>query len=68
MTRNSTDQINHIHHRQPVLLEEYEISPFLLGKDIFESEANNNINFYRVSMDVNNPKNNNALLTDIYET
>ena len=35
LTRNSVDQINHIHHRQPVLLEESEITPFLLGKDIF---------------------------------
>ncbi len=67
LTRNSIDQINHIHHRQPVLLEEYEISPFLLGKDIFESKANNNINFYRVSTDVNNPKNNNSSLTNMYE-
>ena len=58
MTRNSVDQINHIHHRQPVLLEN-EITSFLLGNDIFNSNANNNINFYRVSMDVNNPKNNN---------
>ena len=66
MTRNSVDQINHIHHRQPVLLEASEITPFLLGKDIFNSNANNNINFYRVSMDVNNPKNNNSSLTDIY--
>jgi len=62
----AVDQINHIHHRQPVLLEESEITSFLLGKDIFNSNANNNINFYRVSMDVNNPKNNNSSLTDIY--
>ena len=67
LTRNSIDQISHIHHRQPVLLEEYEISQFLLGKDIFESKANNNINFYRVSADVNNPKNNNSSLTNMYE-
>ena len=26
LTRNSIDEINHIHHRQPLLLEDYEIN------------------------------------------
>ena len=62
LTRSSTDKINHIHHRQPVLLENFEISRYLEGENILNSCANNNINFHRVSKDVNNPRNNNSSL------
>ena len=61
-TRSSTDTINHIHHRQPLLLEDFEISRYLDGEDILNSNANNNINFHRVSKDVNSPSNNNSSL------
>ena len=61
-TRSSTDTINHIHHRQPLLLEDFEISRYLDGEDILNSGANNNINFHRVSKDVNSPSNNNSSL------
>ena len=64
LTRNSTDNINHIHHRQPVLLEDNEISYYLEGEDIINSHANNNINFHRISKDVNNPRNNNSSLIE----
>ena len=62
LTRSSTDTINHIHHRQPVLLEEFEISRHLGGEDILNSDANININFHRVSKDVNSTSNNNSSL------
>ena len=62
--RSPTDSINHIHHRQPVLLEEFEISHHLGGEDILNSDANNNINFHRVSKDVNSTRNNNSSLID----
>tara|TARA_B110000483_G_scaffold28327_1_gene34306 strand:- start:954 stop:1505 length:552 start_codon:yes stop_codon:yes gene_type:complete len=62
LTRSSIDAINHIHHRQPVLLEDIEISRYLDGEDILNSNANNNINFHRVSKDVNSPINNNSSL------
>ena len=64
LTRSSTDTINHIHHRQPLLLEDFEISRYLDGEDILNSNANNNINFHRVSKDVNSTSNNNSSLID----
>jgi putative SOS response-associated peptidase YedK len=62
LTRNSIDQINHIHHRQPLLLEDEEISRYLEGENIFNSNANNNIKFHCVSKAVNIPTNNNSSL------
>ena len=62
LTRNSANKINHIHHRQPVLLNDNEILRFLEGEDILNSSANNEVEFHQVSKDVNNPKNNNPTL------
>ena len=67
LTRNSTNKINHIHHRQPVLLDDIEILRYLEGEDILDSEANNHINFHCVSEDVNNPLNNNSSLVDMID-
>ena len=66
LTRSATNQISHIHHRQPVLLNDLEISSYLDGENLNDSTANYNINYYRVSKDVNNPQNNNRnLITKI---
>ncbi len=62
LTRNSIDEINHIHHRQPLLLEDYEIHRYLEGENIFNSNANNNIKLHRVSSKVNSPEINNSSL------
>ena len=62
LTRESTDKLNFIHHRQPVLLNDFEISSYLDGENLNDSTANYNINYYRVSKDVNNPQNNNRNL------
>jgi putative SOS response-associated peptidase YedK len=62
LTRSATNQISHIHHRQPVLLNDFEISSYLDGEKLNDSTANYNINYYRVSKDVNNPQNNNRNL------
>ena len=62
LTRSATNQISHIHHRQPVLLNDFEISSYLDGEKLNDSTANYNINYYRVSKDVNNPRNNNRNL------
>jgi len=62
LTRSATNQISHIHHRQPVLLNDFEISSYLDGENLNDSTANYNINYYRVSKDVNNPQNNNRNL------
>ena len=64
LTRNSIDQIDHIHHRQPLLLEDEEISRYLEGENILNSNANNNIKFHCVSKEVNNPANNNPSLVN----
>ena len=37
---------------------------YLEGEDIINSHANNNINFHRISKDVNNPRNNNSSLIE----
>lgn len=62
LTRSATNQISHIHHRQPVLLNDFEISSYLDGENLNDSTANYNINYYRVSKDVSNPQNNNRNL------
>ena len=64
LTRSSTDAIKHIHHRQPVLLEDSEISRYLGGEAIHDSAANNEISYHRVSKNVNSPSNNNSSLID----
>ena len=58
LTRQSVSSIEHIHHRQPVLLSENDAIFFLKGEDIFDSDANRDILFHRVSRTVNNPGNN----------
>ena len=63
LTRESSDKIKFIHHRQPVLLGKYDIGDYFMGKSIFNSEVNDNVNFHQVSVLVNNPKHNNADLT-----
>jgi len=64
ITRSSTDAIKHIHHRQPVLLFESDASMFLRGEDVFDSDANHDVRFHRVSKAVNNPSNNLASLME----
>ena len=58
LTRNAVNKIQHIHHRQPVLLEDFEIDRYLRGEDLFNSDANNNLGFHQVSKKVNDPLNN----------
>tara|TARA_Y200000002_G_C22424883_1_gene555453 strand:- start:24 stop:569 length:546 start_codon:yes stop_codon:yes gene_type:complete len=57
LTRNAVDEIQHIHHRQPVLLNDFEIGRYLQGENLFNSGANNDLKFHRVSKNVNNPLN-----------
>jgi putative SOS response-associated peptidase YedK len=51
-----------------VLLEDFEIYSYLQGENLLNSKANYDINFYRVSNEVNSPKNNNANLITMVET
>tara|TARA_B100000035_G_scaffold85652_1_gene72012 strand:- start:827 stop:1369 length:543 start_codon:yes stop_codon:yes gene_type:complete len=57
LTRNAVNKILHIHHRQPVLLEDSELDKYLKGENLFNSYANNNLGFHQVSKKVNNPLN-----------
>ena len=63
VTRESHSNISHVHHRQPVLLEEFDIGEFFMGEDKFDSEINADVSFHMVSKDVNIPSNNYAELT-----
>ena len=64
ITRSSSNKISHIHHRQPVLLEDNEISSYLEGENILNSNANNNIFFHQIHKSVNSPRNNNSSLIE----
>ena len=46
----------------PVLLEDSEVSLYLNGKNIFNSDANHDVSYHPVSKNVNNPLNNNSSL------
>tara|TARA_B100000902_G_C26789869_1_gene659291 strand:+ start:27 stop:572 length:546 start_codon:yes stop_codon:yes gene_type:complete len=62
LTRKSLDNIHHIHKRQPVLLKENEIAIYLNGKNLFNSSANKEIYFHKISNKVNNTQNNDSSL------
>ena len=64
LTRESANTLSHIHHRQPVLLQENEIGEYFMGQDIYDSSANYDVQFYEVSKQVNSPKNNFPSLTE----
>ena len=63
LTRSSTESIRRIHHRQPVLLNEIDADSFLDGENLFDSPANYSVRCHRVSIAVNNPRNNDENLT-----
>ena len=63
LTRESTDKLNFIHHRQPVLLNEFDIGEYFMGEDKFDSEINSDVRFHIVSKEVNSPMHNHAQLT-----
>ena len=63
LTRDATPQNAKIHHRQPVQLSNLNISDWFMGKKLDEIKRNNEIRFYEVSRDVNDPRNNNPSLT-----
>ncbi len=67
LTRSSTEAIRDIHHRQPVLLSEIDADSFLHGENIFDSSANYNVKSHRISIAVNDPRNNDESLIDRVE-
>ena len=60
VTREALGNLQHIHHRQPVLLTDSESQRWLAGDLIFESRLTDDISIYEVSSYVNSPNNNDA--------
>ena len=66
ITREATDKIKEIHHREPLILNEEQISNYLdikkEGADILKSIKAPKLKFHEVNKDVNKPINNDASL------
>jgi len=66
ITREATDKIKEIHHREPLILSEEQISNYLdikkEGTDILKSIKPPELKFHVVSKDVNKPINNDSSL------
>ena len=66
ITREATDKIKEVHHREPLILDEEQISNYLdvkkEGTDILKSIKAPVLKFYEVSKDVNKPINNDPSL------
>ncbi len=67
ITREATDKISHIHHREPMIINQSHINNYLNIKknamEVLNSIKPPNLKFHEVSKDVNNPQNNNPNLT-----
>jgi len=66
ITREATDKVREIHHREPLILNEEQISNYLdikkEGADILKSIKAPKLKFHEVNKDVNKPINNDASL------
>ena len=66
ITEQASENVNRIHHRQPVILNEKDINRYLnieLEGSNFLKECNKpELEFYEISKDVNKPTNNNISL------
>ena len=66
ITEEAKDNINEIHHRQPVIINQTDINRYLnleLQGSAFLKECNKpDLIFHKVSKDVNKPTNNSASL------
>ena len=66
ITEQASSNINEIHHRQPVILNENDVNKYLnlelSGSNILNECKKPNLNFYEVSKEVNKPTNNSLSL------
>ena len=66
ITANASENINIIHHRQPVILNEGDVNRYLnlelSGSNFLKECKKTNLSFYEVSKDVNKPTNNSISL------
>jgi putative SOS response-associated peptidase YedK len=59
VTKESDQNINHIHHRQPLILDNINMMNWLNKVDLSNRKNINKVNYYQVSQMVNSPLNNN---------
>ena len=66
ITEQAKDNINEVHHRQPVILNEKDINRYLNieleGSNFLKECKKPDLEFYEISKDVNRPTNNNISL------
>ena len=69
ITREATDKVKEIHHREPLILNEEQIPNYLNikkeGIDVLKSIKAPELKFHAVSKDVNNPINNDSSLIKV---
>lgn len=63
VTRAAHENISHVHHRQPVLLEPRAVDHWLEGHDLFASAITRAVSCHPVSTRVNSPRNDDPGLT-----
>jgi putative SOS response-associated peptidase YedK len=68
ITREATDEISKIHHREPLILNQSQINNFLNVKkdamEVLNSIQAPKLKFHKITKDVNNPVNNNSSLVN----
>ena len=66
ITREASNKVREIHHREPLIVNEEQISNYLdikkEGMDILQAINPPELKFYKVSKDVNKPINNDSSL------
>ena len=66
ITREATNKIKEIHHREPLIINEEQISNYLNvkkeGVDVLQAISSPDLKFYEVNKDVNKPINNDSSL------
>ena len=66
ITRDATEKVSFIHHREPLIINQSQINNYLNVKkdamEILNSIKPPNLKFYEISKDVNNPVNNDPAL------
>ena len=66
ITEQAAENINQVHHRQPVILNEKDINNYLNlqsdGSNFLKEASKPKLKFYQISKDVNKPTNNNISL------
>jgi len=67
ITREATENVSQIHHREPLIINQSQINNYLNVKkdamEILNSIKSPSLKFYEISKDVNNPINNDPVLT-----